>query len=110
MGDTVVMAPRHPVGETPKRSIRAPGEIWDPARARAREEQTTITRVINSYLARYGTDLPEDAPTADPWDIVNLALHHLEGRLSPITDVPAAVDAAADLLRALGFRPQRSSS
>jgi hypothetical protein len=64
--------------------------------------------VVNSYLARYGAQLPPDAPSGDAWDLVNHVMQqHAAGRVGPTTDLGNAVDAAADLLRALGIRPTR---
>lgn len=101
-----VRMPRPATGETPKRNIRIENEIWDPAKDRALAEQQTLTKVVKSYLARYGAKLSDDAPEADPWDIVNLAISELgAGKVGPNTDLAMAVDAAADMLRSLGIRP-----
>lgn len=101
-----VHMPRPATGETPKRNIRIENEIWDPAKDRALAERQTLTKVVKSYLARYGAKLSDEAPEADPWDIVNLAISELgAGKVGPNTDLAMAVDAAADMLRALGIRP-----
>ena len=100
--------PRPKTGETPKRNIRVPDETWDPARERATAEGRTIAAVVNSYLARYAAELPTDAPDGDPWELVNLVMQqHADGRVGPTTNLGTAVDAAADLLRALGIRPAK---
>lgn len=101
-----VAMPRPKTGETPKRNIRVPDTTWDAAHGRAAEEDRTLSSVVNSYLARYGADLPDDAPNGDPWDLVNHVMkQYAEGRVGPDTNLGTAVDAAADLLRALGIRP-----
>lgn len=100
--------PRPKTGETPKRNIRVPDATWEPARERATAEGRTIAAVVNSYLTRYGAQLPPDAPDGDPWGLVNLVMQqHADGRVGPTTDLASAVDAAADLLRALGIRPTK---
>lgn len=99
--------PRPKTGETPKRNIRVPDSTWDAAHARAAQEDRTLSAVVNSYLARYGADLPDDAPSGNPWELVNGVMQqYAEGRVGPATDLGTAVDAAADLLRALGIRPE----
>ena len=40
-------------GETPKRYFRVPDELWNPALAKARDEHTTLTAVLNEALRRY---------------------------------------------------------
>lgn len=103
--------PRPKTGETPKRNIRVPDTTWNAARDRATEEERTIAAVVNSYLARYGAHLPDDAPSGNPWELVNGVMQqYAEGRVGPATDLGTAVDAAADLLRALGIRPERKGS
>jgi hypothetical protein len=100
-----VAMPRPKTGETPKRNIRVPDTTWDAAHGRAAQEDRTLSAVVNSYLARYGAALPDDAPSGDPWELVNLVMkQYAEGRVGPTTDLGTAVDAAADLLRALGIR------
>ncbi|MFE9391218.1 hypothetical protein [Streptomyces sp. NPDC006784] len=98
--------PRQKTGETPKRNIRVPNEVWDPAKTRATQEGRTIAAVVNSYLSRYGSGTSEGAATANPWDIVNLVMRELPDKtVGPETDLANAVDAAADMLRALGIAP-----
>lgn len=100
--------PRPKTGETPKRNIRVPDDIWNPAKDRASAEGRTIAAVVNSQLSRYGAALPPDAATRDPWDIVNLVIRELaDGSVGPNTNLGDAVDAASDLLRALGVNPAR---
>lgn len=100
--------PRPKTGETPKRNIRVPDTTWDAARNRAGQEDRTIAAVVNSYLARYGAELPDDAPDGNPWDLVNHVMQqYADGRVGPATHLGVAVDAAADLLRALGIRATR---
>lgn len=100
-----VAMPRPKTGETPKRNIRVPDAIWDAARDHATQEGRTIAAVVNNYLTRYGAQLPDDARDGDPWELVNLAMKQYAGKVGPTTDLPTAVDAARDLLRALGIRP-----
>lgn len=103
--DHVAMPPKAS-GETPKRNIRIEPEIWDPAVARADIERRTMTSVVKTFLARYGATPPADAPACDPWDVVNLVMRELAaGKVGPQTDLTVAVDAAADMLRALGINP-----
>lgn len=102
--DDVVM-PASP-NETPKRNIRVEPAIWDPAKARADLEKRTMTDVVKTFLARYGATPPEGAATHDPWAVVNLVMAELAaGKVGPRTDLSSAVDAAADMLRALGIDP-----
>jgi hypothetical protein len=98
--------PRPKTGETPKRNIRIPDALWDPAMGKAKEEGRTIASVIHSALGRYIADPGDDAPTGDPWELVNHVMRqHAGGQVGPTTDLRTAVDAAADLLRSLGIRP-----
>lgn len=100
-----VAMPRPKTGETPKRNIRVPDSTWDAARDRAAEEGRTIAAVVNSYLTRYGAELPDDAPAGDPWALVNHVMKQYAAvKVGPATDLGTAVDAASDLLRALGIR------
>jgi hypothetical protein len=39
---------------TPRRTIRSPGRIWNPALERARREGTDLSKVLNSFLDEYG--------------------------------------------------------
>lgn len=97
--------PRPKTGETPKRNIRVPDTTWNAAHERATQEDRTLSAVVNSYLGRYGAELPDDAPTGDPWALVNHVMkQYAEGKVGPTTDLGTAVDAASDLLRALGIR------
>lgn len=101
----VVMS-RPSTGETPKRNIRIEPEIWDPAKERADLEKRTMTSVVKTFLGRYGAAPPADAATCDPWDVVNLVMKELAaGKVGPQTNLPGAVDAAADMLRSLGINP-----
>lgn len=102
--------PRPTTGETPKRNIRIEPEIWNPAKARADLEKRTMTDVVKTFLARYGATPPEGAATHDPWAVVNLVMRELAaGKVGPKTDLSSAVDAAADMLRALGIEPLAKS-
>jgi hypothetical protein len=103
--DDVAM-PRPATGETPKRNIRIEDAIWDPALQRARHEKRTLTAVVKAFLARYGRTAPAGAPVVDPWDVVNLVAREFADGVGPDTNLDAAVDAAADLLRTLGLAPQ----
>lgn len=99
---------RPKTGETPKRNIRVPDAIWNPAKQRADGEGRTIAAAVNAYLARYAAAPPPGAAARDPWDIVNLVMRELDAsEVGPDTNLEAAVDAAADLLRALGINPTR---
>lgn len=105
-----VPMPRPATGETPKRNIRVPDDIWNAAKERAQDEGRTTAKVVNSYLARYGAQVPEGAEALDPWDVVNLVMRELaDGKVGPETDLSAAVDAASDMLRALGITSKRDS-
>lgn len=101
--------PRPATGETPKRNIRVPDHVWDAAKRRAEDEKSNVTRVVNRYLARYGAAAPPGAVEVDPWDVVNLVAQELGTKLGPETNLAAAVDSAADLLRTLGISPKRAS-
>lgn len=54
--------PRPATGKTPVRNLRSPDHIWKPALERAHAEGTTLTEVINRYLARYGSKPPRRRP------------------------------------------------
>jgi hypothetical protein len=98
--------PRPATGETPKRNIRIEDEIWLPALERARGESRTLTRVVKEYLSTYGAQAHPEHVSADPWDVVNLVVREItSGRVGPDTDLDAAVEAAAGMLRALGVNP-----
>lgn len=43
-------------GETPKHNVRVPDDVWNPAKERAKREQTKITTVIVSALRQYAAD------------------------------------------------------
>jgi hypothetical protein len=106
-----VVMPRPATGETPKRNIRVPDDVWNAAKARALTEGRTIAKVVNGQLARYGAQVPEGAETLDPWEVVNLVMRELaDGKVGPETDLSAAVEAASDMLRALGIDPARGES
>jgi hypothetical protein len=91
-------------GETPKRNLRIEDEIWNPALERAQTEGRTLTKVVKAYLATYGAQTRPGSVTADPWDVVNLVVRELAaGRVGPGTDLDAAAEAAAEMLRALGI-------
>jgi hypothetical protein len=102
--------PRAATGETPKRNLRIETEIWEAAQARAAEEKRTMTAVVKSYLARYGAELPADAPDANPWDVVNFVVASLGLKLGPDTNLQLAAAVAAELLRTLGVRPMVESN
>jgi hypothetical protein len=110
-----VRMPRPATGETTKRAMRIEEEIWNPAQKRASSERPkrTMTRVVKDYLRRYGARLPADADEFDPWDLVNVVMRELgersvQARVGPDTDLQAAAEAAADLLRTLGIKPAAS--
>lgn len=104
--DDVAM-PRPATGETPKRNIRIEDAIWLPAQQRARHEKRTLTAVVKAFLSRYGREAPAGAAVVDPWDVVNLVAREFADGVGPETDLEAAVDAAADLLRMLGVAAAR---
>lgn len=39
---------------TPRRTIRVPDEVWDPAEQRAAAEGRTVVDAIREFLIRYG--------------------------------------------------------
>jgi hypothetical protein len=47
---------------TPVRTLRSPDDVWEPAKAHAEAEGTTIGAVINAFLKRYGNRPPRQAP------------------------------------------------
>ena len=103
-----VAMPRPKTGETPKRNIRIPDAVWTGAMERAKSEGRSVTAVINAQLARYTATPPPGAEARDPWDVVNLIIREqLDGKVGPETDLTIAVEAASDLLRALGAVAER---
>ncbi|MEV5707261.1 hypothetical protein [Actinoallomurus sp. NPDC052274] len=94
--------------------MRIGPEIWDPAKERAEAERPagskTMTNLVKDLLRRYAAPVPADADEMDPWDLVNVVIGILtergvQVRVSPDTDLTAAAQTAADLLRLLGVRP-----
>lgn len=49
--DTVRGVPNQP--KTPRRSFRIPDDLWDAARAKAKERGETVTDVVIRALKRY---------------------------------------------------------
>ncbi|MFS4103737.1 hypothetical protein [Streptomyces sp. PD-S100-1] len=45
--------PKSEHGETPKRNIRVPDELWNLAKAAAKQEGRTVTDVVNAALTQY---------------------------------------------------------
>lgn len=51
----VVMGRPKGDGETPKRNVRVPDEVWEPAKAHAKADHTDLSKVIVAALRQYGT-------------------------------------------------------
>ncbi|WP_148085817.1 hypothetical protein [Actinocorallia herbida] len=97
--------PRPATGETPRRGpFRIEDSVWKPAVERATGDGLTMTDVVKAHLALYGRELPEGAPEADPWTVINFVVQHTGLQLRPGLDLDAAADACAEFLRALGVR------
>lgn len=100
--------PKNPEGPTPKRNMRVEDSTWEPALHRARhEDNTTLTRVVQTRLDIYGHPLPDDAPTIDPWDII---MRITDGAIGSNANLGLAITAAEDLARVLGRRPERRAT
>ncbi|MFD6094715.1 hypothetical protein ACFVWN_01240 [Nocardiopsis flavescens] len=92
------------------RGIKMLDSLFDPAAARAAAEGTDVSNVVRSHLRVYGKQLPGDAVTADPWDVINFVTQQLlDGRVGPETDLAGAHSYADGLLRALGVRSTKPS-
>ena len=51
---------------TPLRNVRVPDDVWLPAKARAREERTSVTAVVVEALREYGRSAASTEPPAPP--------------------------------------------
>lgn len=104
--------PRPKTGQGKPRGMRIKDDIWEPALERARAERGKrypMSDVVKNYLRRYGAHLPADADEFDSWVLVELVVQLLaergvRARFGPDTDLRAAADTAADLLRVLGVK------
>ncbi|MCP9205485.1 hypothetical protein [Streptomyces cucumeris] len=48
--------PRPKTGETPKRNVRVPADVWTAAKDRAKNDGTNISTVVVSALRQYAAD------------------------------------------------------
>lgn len=59
----------NPENFTPIRSIRVPDATWNPARARAKDQGTDMSKLVREFLDWYnrepGAKLPERPPRKD---------------------------------------------
>lgn len=93
---------------TPKRNMRIPDTTWESVLRRAEAEGTDATKITNRLLDLYGRELSENAPTADPWDVVRCVMRDVAGgAVGPDTDLELAAFAGEILLHALGIRAAR---
>lgn len=54
--------------KTPTRTVRVPNELWDAAKAKARQEGYTVTDVIIASLEAFVESSDEDLRFSDPAD------------------------------------------
>lgn len=56
--------PKTETGETPKRNVRVPDDVWYPAKARAKSEYTKVSTIVVTALRQYAAN--GTIPLSDP--------------------------------------------
>lgn len=60
----MTVVPNH--GETPRRTVRVPDDVWQPAARKARDNGENVSEVIRRALADYLRDDPPVSTTSRP--------------------------------------------